>query len=142
MNTVTKISTELNFTNYTSWFNCDELVTIHGGMLLPAWWDDKIGVRFKNKGDIYLQFDCHMRSRYKINKIETFGSDSIEYIDIYKKNIYKVRKFDLFLFLSSLISREPCTICVSTNEGYVQWFSKPIEDEINKWIEQNILNKL
>ena len=131
-----KVSTYLDYTNYTSWKSGGELITKYGGMLLPVSLDDN-SVRMKNRGDVYLQFYCHIKSKYGLDEIRNHTLDYTEFIDRKKKLVYKVDVFKLTMFLNSILIDS--TITYSTDNGYVQWFRKPTEIMVDEWIKKNIL---
>lgn len=135
-----KVSTYMDYTNRQSFMNGSELVTLNGGMLLPSSWDDNIGVKMKNRGDVYLQFYCHIKSKYGLDEIRNSILDYTEFIDRKNKLVYRVNIFELNMFLNSILIGS--TITYSTGKGYIQWFRKPIEQKVNEWIEKNIINKL
>lgn len=130
------VQTHMDYTNRESFLNGSILVTQNGGMLLPTYVDD--GKLFmKNRGDVYLQFYCHIKSKYGLDEIRNSGCDYTEFIDRKNKLIYRVSIFELNLFLNSILIDS--TITISTGKGYVQWYRKPIEEKVNQWIEKNII---
>jgi len=131
------VQTHMDYTNNKSFMDGSLLVTQNGGMLLPTRWDDEKGVIMKNRGDVYLQFYCHIKSKYGLDEIRNNGCDYTEFIDRDKKLIYRVSIFELTLFLNSILVDS--TITISTGKGYVQWYRKPIEEKVNQWIEKNII---
>jgi len=139
------VSTYMDCTNNEAYMKGDILVTQSGGMLLPANWDEIKGVVMKNRGDVYFQFDCHMKAQYGLDKIDYPQNESIEFVDRKEGIMFRVSRFELTFFLNSLYNpelnkeHESPTICISTGNGYVQWFRKPIEAIVNEWIEKNII---
>ena len=89
----------MDCTNHEAFMKGDILVTQSGGMLLPANWDEIKGVVMKNRGDVYFQFDCHMKAQYGLDKIDYPQNESIEFVDRKEKIMFRVSRFELTLFL-------------------------------------------
>ena len=135
-----KISTHLDYTNYDSFRNGDELVIKSGGMVLPLILNNGAMIG-KNRGDVFLQFYCHMKAHYGLDTIDNYMANRFEYVNRDKKLFYQIDKYEILYFLNTLLSSEP-TICFSDGVNTIQSFMKPIELKVNEFIEKNIIKRI
>jgi len=134
-----KISTHLDYNNYDSFMNGDELVIKSGGMVLPLIINNGAMIG-KNRGDVFLQFYCHMKAHYGLDTIDNYMANQFEYINRDKKLFYKIDKHEILYFLNTLLSLDPI-ICFSDGTNTIQSFRKPIELKVNEFIKNNIFKR-
>lgn len=111
-----------------------------GGLVLESKLDMG-GLILTNRGDVFQQFDCHMKYRYFLDRIDDKHSGRVRYINREKRLVYEVKVYDLMEFMSKVVNkfRGDTTLVVDTNKGYIQWFCKPAAIMVDEWIKETIL---